>query len=258
MRADDRPRGSDHSGGDACDETPRHPAISPPLGAASPRSKSVCRSPGQHHAIAGSLARVGLDVFATGAAGWPAQKGRIAPSCDAADFCILAPVSVSSWIPPRCGISGRGPVRGPDADGVLSGRPSCVASGDCVAPGARSWCEPTDDGVARARGRPGLHAGSAAPWWRRATNPSATRRTCWTPGAPSFEPGRYGNRQARDRRDGWETRAPPSSGHDWVIVRPGAPGIVTGITVDTSFFTGSHPEQCAVHACGQENYPGPP
>jgi allantoicase len=76
-----------------------------------------------------------------------------------------------------------------------------------------------------------------------------------TPGAPSFEPGRYGNRG--EIVDGWETRRRRHGGHDWVIVRLGAPGIITGITVDTSFFTGNHPEQCAVHACGHEGYPGP-
>ncbi len=75
------------------------------------------------------------------------------------------------------------------------------------------------------------------------------------PGAPSFEPGRYGNRG--EIVDGWETRRRRHAGHDWVIVRLGAPGIITSVTVDTSFFTGNHPEQCAVHACGHEGYPGP-
>src|SRR5262249_7263440 len=56
--------------------------------------------------------------------------------------------------------------------------------------------------------------------------------------------------------DGWETRRRRSPGHDWVIVRLGAPGIITTMNVDTSFFTGNYPEQCAVHGCGFEGYPG--
>jgi allantoicase len=76
-----------------------------------------------------------------------------------------------------------------------------------------------------------------------------------TPGPPVFEPGRYGNRG--EIVDGWETRRRRQGGHDWVIIRLGAAGIISGVTVDTSFFTGNYPEQCAVHACGHEGYPGP-
>jgi allantoicase len=76
-----------------------------------------------------------------------------------------------------------------------------------------------------------------------------------TPGAAAFEPGRYGN--SGEIVDGWETRRRRSPGHDWAIVRLGAPGIITSVTVDTSFFTGNYPEQCAVHACGFEGYPSP-
>jgi len=50
--------------------------------------------------------------------------------------------------------------------------------------------------------------------------------------------------------DGWETRRRRDSGdHDWCIVRLGARGIVRGVDVDTSFFTGNYPESCALDAC---------
>lgn len=39
--------------------------------------------------------------------------------------------------------------------------------------------------------------------------------------------------------DGWETRRKRIPGHDWCIVRLGFPGRVSGITVDTAFFTGN-------------------
>lgn len=76
-----------------------------------------------------------------------------------------------------------------------------------------------------------------------------------TPGAPVFEPDRYGNRG--QIVDGWETRRRRSPGHDWAIVRLGAPGIIRTINIDTSYFTGNYPEHCAVHACGLEGYPSP-
>ncbi|HEY2907838.1 MAG TPA: allantoicase [Vicinamibacterales bacterium] len=55
--------------------------------------------------------------------------------------------------------------------------------------------------------------------------------------------------------DGWETRrrrdiATVGSGaHDWCIVRLGARGIVRGVDVETTFFTGNYPEACAIDMC---------
>lgn len=46
--------------------------------------------------------------------------------------------------------------------------------------------------------------------------------------------------------DGWETRRRRTPGHDWCIVRLGAPGVVRGVIVDTSFFRGNYPEQCSM------------
>src|SRR5207302_563413 len=46
-------------------------------------------------------------------------------------------------------------------------------------------------------------------------------------------------------------------GHDWALIRLGAPGAITSINVDTSFFTGNFPESCMVEASGLEGYPSP-
>src|SRR5262249_37770877 len=48
--------------------------------------------------------------------------------------------------------------------------------------------------------------------------------------------------------DGWETRRRRTPGHDWAVVRLGAPGIVRGIVVDTSYFTGNYPERASLDA----------
>src|SRR5262245_52652848 len=49
--------------------------------------------------------------------------------------------------------------------------------------------------------------------------------------------------------DGWETRRRRVPGHDSCIVRLGVPGVVRGVVVDTSFFRGNYPEECALEAC---------
>jgi allantoicase len=76
-----------------------------------------------------------------------------------------------------------------------------------------------------------------------------------TPAAAAFEPGHYGHRG--EIVDGWETRRRRDPGHDWAIVRLGAPGVITTVEIDTSFFTGNHPESCLVEACGWDGYPSP-
>jgi allantoicase len=49
--------------------------------------------------------------------------------------------------------------------------------------------------------------------------------------------------------DGWETRRRRGPGHDWAIVRLGAPGQIHRVVVETSFFKGNFPESCSLDAC---------
>src|SRR5436853_7115530 len=49
--------------------------------------------------------------------------------------------------------------------------------------------------------------------------------------------------------DGWESRRKRVPGHGFAIVRLGAPGVVRGVVVDTSFFRGNYPESCSLDGC---------
>ena len=49
--------------------------------------------------------------------------------------------------------------------------------------------------------------------------------------------------------DGWESRRRRGPGHDDCIVRLGVPGVIRGVDIDTSFFTGNFPPQASIDAC---------
>ena len=49
--------------------------------------------------------------------------------------------------------------------------------------------------------------------------------------------------------DGWESRRRRTPGHDFCIIRLGVPGIVRGLDIDTSFFTGNYPPQASIDVC---------
>src|SRR5258708_40105314 len=49
--------------------------------------------------------------------------------------------------------------------------------------------------------------------------------------------------------DGWESRRKRTPGHDWCIVRLGAPAIVRGFVIDTSFFRGNFPSHASIDGC---------
>jgi allantoicase len=46
--------------------------------------------------------------------------------------------------------------------------------------------------------------------------------------------------------DGWETRRRREPGHDWCIIRLGRAGVIRGVVIDTSYFTGNYPETCSL------------
>ena len=49
--------------------------------------------------------------------------------------------------------------------------------------------------------------------------------------------------------DGWETRRKRVAGHDWCIVRLGRTGVIKGVDLDTSHFTGNYPAAASIEAC---------
>jgi len=59
-----------------------------------------------------------------------------------------------------------------------------------------------------------------------------------------FMPGR-----ARNMGDGWETRRRRGPGHDWAIVRLGAPGLLTRVEIDTNHFKGNYPDSASLEGC---------
>lgn len=65
-------------------------------------------------------------------------------------------------------------------------------------------------------------------------------------GPPEWREGLYTERGKW--MDGWETRRRRTPGHDWAIVRLGVPGIVRGVVIDTSFYTGNYPELASIDA----------
>jgi allantoicase len=82
----------------------------------------------------------------------------------------------------------------------------------------------------------------------------AQRENLIRPEAPFFDPNEFGHKGKV--YDGWETRRRrDEGGHDWAIVRLGAPGIVHGVVVDTAYFKGNYPPFVSVEAAFVEGYP---
>jgi allantoicase len=61
-----------------------------------------------------------------------------------------------------------------------------------------------------------------------------------------FIPGKF---TARGKwMDGWESRRRRTPGHDWCVVQLGMRGVIRGVNVDTSHFTGNYPSHCSIDA----------
>jgi len=68
-----------------------------------------------------------------------------------------------------------------------------------------------------------------------------------------FIPGKYDDHGKW--MDGWESRRKRVEGHDHCIVRLALPGIVKGVDIDTSHFTGNYPPATSIDACRIEGDP---
>lgn len=71
---------------------------------------------------------------------------------------------------------------------------------------------------------------------------------------PIFLPGKFDHHGKWV--DGWETRRRRGPGHDWCLVRLGAPGRIAFLDIDTRFFTGNYPPGARVEGCADDGEPG--
>ena len=81
----------------------------------------------------------------------------------------------------------------------------------------------------------------------------AARENLVSPGPAVHDPTAFGLRGKV--YDGWETRRRREPGEDHAVVRLGVPGVVEGVVVDTSWFTGNFPPHVSVAAAELPGYP---
>jgi allantoicase len=72
---------------------------------------------------------------------------------------------------------------------------------------------------------------------------------------PVFQPYTFGHKG--QVYDGWETRRRREPGVDQAIVRLGMPAVISGVVVDTAFFTGNYPPFASVDGCAATGHPAP-
>jgi allantoicase len=61
--------------------------------------------------------------------------------------------------------------------------------------------------------------------------------------------------RAANMSEGWETKRRRGPGHDWTIIKLGAPGHIRHLEIDTSYFKGNFPESCSLEACSATGVP---
>jgi len=83
----------------------------------------------------------------------------------------------------------------------------------------------------------------------------AERENLVTAADPVFRPYTFGHKG--QVYDGWETRRRRTDGNDQAIVRLGMPGVISGVVVDTAFFTGNYPPFASIEGCAAVGYPTP-
>ena len=81
----------------------------------------------------------------------------------------------------------------------------------------------------------------------------APKEALLRPGPPEWREDAYTDRGKW--MDGWETRRRRTPGHDWCVIRLGAPGEVVGVVVDTRFFRGNFPAECRIEGCEAAGIP---
>jgi allantoicase len=81
----------------------------------------------------------------------------------------------------------------------------------------------------------------------------APKERMLSPEPPLFIPGKYDDNGKW--MDGWETRRKRGEGYDWCVVRLAYPGVIRGVDIDTSHFTGNHPPAASIDACDSQAQP---
>jgi len=71
-----------------------------------------------------------------------------------------------------------------------------------------------------------------------------------SPWAPVFKEGVFDKHGKW--MDGWETRRKRTKGNDCLILKLGKPGLINKVDIDTSYFSGNHPNQISLQACSSK------